>query len=82
MGGATARGEEDSPVRRELQALLSHPVRGHVVLIDDARLFSGRDGYPTIPDLVAWIERERPASDVRVEDDIVQCSLDARDAVS
>jgi len=82
MGGATARGEEDSPVRTELRALLSHPVRGHVVLIDDARLFSGRDGYPTISDLVAWIERERPASDVRVEDDIVQCSLDARDAVS
>jgi hypothetical protein len=53
-----------------------------VVLIDDARLFSGADGYPTIPEQVAWIERERPGSDVRIEDDIVQCSLDARDAVS
>lgn len=82
MGGVTARGEKDSPVSAELRALLSHHVRGHVVLIDDARLFSGRDGYPTISNLVAWIERERPGSDVRIEDDIVQCSLDVRDAVS
>ena len=82
MGVGTARGEEDSPVKTELRALLSHPVRGHVVLIDDARLFSGRDGYPTIPELVAWIGHARPGSDVRIEDDIVQCSLDARDAVS
>lgn len=82
MGGVTGRGDEHSPVRTELRALLSHPVRRHVVLIDDARLFSGADGYPTIPELVAWIERERPGSNVRIEDDIVQCSLDARDAVS
>jgi hypothetical protein len=82
MGGDTARGQEDSPVRAELRALLSHPVRGHVVLIDDARLFSGRGGYPTIPELGAWIVRERPGSDVRIEDDIIQCLLDARDAVS
>ena len=61
-----ARGEEDSPVRAELAALLSHPVRRHVVLIDDARLFSGADGYPTIAELVAWIERERPGRDVQV----------------
>jgi hypothetical protein len=82
MGGTSARGDQDSPVRAELDALLSHPVRRHVVLIDDARLFSGEEGYPTIPELVASIERERPGSDVRVQDDIVQCSLDARDAVS
>jgi hypothetical protein len=82
MGGATARGAEDSPVRVELQALLSHPVRRHVVLIDDARLFNGTDGYPTLPELVASIEGHRPGSDVRIADDIVQCSLDARDAVS
>jgi hypothetical protein len=79
MGGATARGAEDSPIRAELDALLSHPVRQHVVLIDDARLFRGTEGYPTIPELVAWIEHARPGSDVRIADDIVQCSLDARD---
>jgi hypothetical protein len=75
MGGATARAQEDSPVGAELSALLHHSVRGHIVLIDDARLFRAVDGYPTIPDLRAWVERERPGSHVLVEDDIIRCSL-------
>jgi hypothetical protein len=37
MGEHTARGAEDSPVRTELSALLSHSVHRHLVLIDDAR---------------------------------------------
>jgi hypothetical protein len=82
MGGGTARADEDTPVRHELSALLSHPVRGHIILIDDARLFDGSAGYPTIAELCSWIEHERPGSDVRVEDDIIRCALDARDALS
>ena len=82
MGGNTARGQEDSPVKAELSGLLSHPVRRHVILIDDARLFNGAGGYPTIPDVRSWIERERPGSRVFVDDDIIQCALDASDAVS
>jgi hypothetical protein len=82
MGGSTARAEEDSPVRHELSALLSHPVRAHLVLIDDARLFDGSAGYPTISELRSWIERERPGSDVQVQDDMIRCAFDARDALS
>ena len=82
MGGSTARAHEDSPVRHELTALLSHPARGHVVLIDDARLFEGRSGYPTLSELRSWIERDRPGSRVEVEDDIIRCAFDARDALS
>ncbi len=82
MGGSTARSHEDSPVRHELRALLAHPVRGHLILIDDARLFDGTAGYPTIPELRAWIQRQRPGSDVRVEDDIIRCACDLHNAVS
>lgn len=82
MGGNTARGHDDSPVQAEMTALLAHPVRRHLVLIDDARLFDGTGGYPTIPELRARILRERPGSDVRVENDIIRCSFDERDAVS
>src|SRR4029453_6495300 len=77
MGAGTGRAQEDSPVRAELAALLSHPVRGHLVLIDDARLFRGVDGYPTLAELRSRIERERPGSRVQVQDDIIRCSLDA-----
>jgi hypothetical protein len=82
MGAGTARAEEDSPVRAELAALLRHPVHRHLILIDDARLFRGADGYPTLSELGAWVMRERPGSQVDVRDDIIRCSLDAADAVS
>jgi hypothetical protein len=82
MGGTTARAEQDSPVRAELAALLHHLVRRHMVLIDDARLFTGSDGYPTIDELRTWVERERPGSRVDVDADIIRCALDAADAVS
>jgi hypothetical protein len=76
MGSGTARAAEDSPVRHELSALLTHPVRRHLVLIDDARLFDGTAGYPTVPELREWIRRERPGSEVHVEDDIIRCAFD------
>lgn len=46
-GGETARGGIGSPVVAELDVVLasSYP---HVVLIDDAMLFDGTDGYPTL----------------------------------
>ena len=78
MGGSTARAGEDTPIRHELTALLTHPVRRHLVLIDDARLFDGTAGYPTIPELREWIHRERPGSEMQVEDDIIRCALDVR----
>ena len=76
MGGSTARASEDTPVRHELSALLTHPVRRHLVLIDDARLFDGTAGYPTISELREWIQSERPGSEMRVEDDIIRCAFD------
>jgi hypothetical protein len=82
MGENTARGNEDSPIRAELTALLGHPVRHHLVLIDDARLFTGSAGYPTIEELRGWLARERPGSRVQVEDDMIRCAFDVEDAVS
>ncbi len=82
MGAGTARSEEDSPIRAEVDAVLRHPVRGHLVLIDDARLFLGVNGYPTIAELRRQIQGERPGSRVDVHDDIIRCALDAEDAVS
>ncbi|HEU4937651.1 MAG TPA: hypothetical protein VFT39_14420 [Vicinamibacterales bacterium] len=82
MGGHTARSHDDSPVRHELTSLLAHRVRGHVVLIDDARLFDGSAGYPTLSELRSWIARERPGSDVEIEDDIIRCTFDSTNAVS
>lgn len=82
MGEGTGRAQVDTPVTQELAALLRHRVRRHVVLIDDARLFNGTDGYPSLAELAARVTRERPGSAVRVEADIIRCTLDASDTVS
>jgi hypothetical protein len=51
-GGNTARGVEDTPIRSELAHIAGHFLKDrHVVVIDDARLFNGTDGYPTLDDL-------------------------------
>jgi len=50
-GGTTGRGASDTPILAELRSILDHDVRGHVVLIDDARLFTGAADYPTIEEV-------------------------------
>lgn len=49
-GGITGRGRSDTPIVSELDAILSHP-DPHFILIDDARCFNGRDGYPKLSEL-------------------------------
>lgn len=71
-GPITARGAVDSPIVRELVAIRANRVAGHVVLIDDMRDFQGRDGYPTVEELVRWIRSVDPVSVVEVRDDILR----------
>jgi hypothetical protein len=71
-GGNTAHGDLPTPLMRELQAVLAHPIRGHVVLIDDAREFGRVAGYPTVADVRALVEAQRPDWTMTVEDDIMR----------
>jgi hypothetical protein len=71
-GGITARGREDSPILRELNHIFSHPIKDHVILIDDARCFTGEGGYPTIEQLHDLVNRNRPHWSIEVEDDIIR----------
>jgi hypothetical protein len=71
-GPVTARGAIDTPIARELAAIRAHRGTGHVVLIDDMRDFQGRDGYPTVDELTAWIRQVDPGGVVDVRDDILR----------
>lgn len=70
-GAGTARGEEDSPILRELEAIARHRVRDHVLLIDDARLFDGTAGYPTLEACRRRVARWWPDHDFDVRDDVI-----------
>ena len=77
MGEESGRGVDETPIMAELTALVAHPVGGHVVLIDDARLFDGTGGYPTLDGLTAWVKARRSGIDVSVDGDIIRCVFDA-----
>jgi hypothetical protein len=47
-GGTSGGAGREAPILSEIEAVLEHPVHGHVVLVDDARCFTGRDGFPTL----------------------------------
>ncbi len=47
-GNGTACGEQVSPIISELLTIKTHKRNDHCILIDDARLFNGHDGYPTL----------------------------------
>jgi hypothetical protein len=71
-GGITAKGALETPIKNELTAILSHPVDGHVILIDDARCFTGENDYPTIDDLKSFVAARKPNHQFSVEHDVIR----------
>lgn len=65
-------GDESAPIKQELECIYRHPVRDHVLLIDDARWFDGRGDYLSVADLREHAAREYPGSVVEVKDDIIR----------
>ncbi|MEB3200919.1 MAG: hypothetical protein VKK62_10390 [Synechococcaceae cyanobacterium] len=53
----TAQAERDTPISAELDAILASPIPGHVILIDDAHCFVGRNDYPHLDTLLAAMRR-------------------------
>lgn len=47
-GLGTAKGSQDCPIWRELNAIISRADQRDVVLVDDARLYGQRQSYPTL----------------------------------
>jgi len=71
-GTGTARGASDTPLAQELQAIAGHGVRGHVVLVDDARLL-GTGDYPALDEIRRMAAAFQPGGEVKVANDIVCC---------
>lgn len=67
-GGITAKGTLETPIKNELTAILSHPVDGHVILIDDARCFTGENDYPTLDELKTFVADHK----FSVEHDVIR----------
>jgi len=71
-GPGTGRSESDTPILAELDVLLVRNQERDTILIDDARLFTGNDGYPTMESLRKLVASKRPQALFRVEDDVIE----------
>lgn len=70
-GFETAKGDYATPVYQELDAIFSTSLN-HVILIDDARLFVGKDDYPTIEELQKYVAAKRGTAELTIEDDMIR----------
>lgn len=72
-GGETARGEQDSPIIKELSIIFSK-LSNFCILIDDARYFNGKNGYPKIGFLkkIIYNGNKNNRLKVRVKNDIIR----------
>ena len=70
-GEGTAQADIDTPVVQELNIILEHPIKNHVILVDDARLFDGTNGYPTIESCRLAVLNFLPGHKLEVENDVI-----------
>jgi len=55
-GGATSKGDQETPILDELESILAVPSHGHVIVIDDLSQFMWNPEYPRIETLRVFIE--------------------------
>lgn len=68
--GDTAKSKVNTPIVNELKSILNHKIKTHVILIDDARHFNGKDDYPKINELKKMLKDSNYS--MMVEDDIIR----------
>ncbi|MBN1796218.1 MAG: hypothetical protein JW804_06060 [Sedimentisphaerales bacterium] len=72
-GGSTTKGDLDSPIEQELECVLNHEkIKEHVILIDDARCFVGKGGYPTIEMLKGYVLNRQLDWTFEIKNDIIR----------
>lgn len=79
--GETGRGEKDTPIMEELQAIKNCGIGNCVILIDDARCFTHAGefiDYPTISYLKKYVEKLFPNCRFCVRNDIIRVVFTVR----
>jgi len=69
-GVESGKGELESPILAELQAIMHHPVDNHIILIDDALMFDHGKGYPSLAKVQKLVQPRYP--NYALADDIVR----------
>jgi hypothetical protein len=71
-GTYTAKGEVDCPIYGELDCIFSSKIKNHILLIDDARCFTGENSYPKIEELNEYVIKFNKDYSMTVDCDIIR----------
>jgi len=75
-GGITAKGASKTPLLEELKIISRSKTKNHLILIDDAKDFTGKNGYPKFNELRKFIQKEFPKLRFKVENNIMILTAD------
>jgi hypothetical protein len=70
--GETACGSAVTPILDELECILNTLKTPYIILIDDARLFSGKDGYPSFQTIKEKILIHQPGARIDIFQDTIR----------
>ncbi len=73
-GGVTARGGMDDPILISLEQIRRHPIRSHLLFVDDARCFDGQAGHPRLLEVLTAILAINADYRVRIHNDVMVAS--------
>jgi len=71
-GEITVKGETQTPVMKELTHIFDHSIKDHVIIIDDARCFTGQNDYPAMQELRNLVLSRTRDYRFEVKDDIIR----------
>ena len=70
-GENTGMGENECPIFRELETILINRIDEKYILIDDARCFNGNNDYPTIAEIIDFVQNTGNGLKITVLNDII-----------
>ncbi|GAG97583.1 unnamed protein product, partial [marine sediment metagenome] len=70
-GDVTAQGQKETPIIEELEAIFNYYTKKSIILIDDARLFIGKNNYPSIEELKNFIKKNNSELRFKIENDVI-----------
>jgi uncharacterized LabA/DUF88 family protein len=73
--GITAKGDTDCPIYNELTAIFNDKNLKNIILIDDARCFTGKGDFPRLDELTGFIKTRNQKCQISLENDIIRVKL-------
>lgn len=70
-GKGTAKGDKESSISHELDIIKTLKNKDHVILIDDAREFTGKNDYPTLDEVKKKLTYINPKFNIFISYDCI-----------